>query len=105
MLIVETSAFTRRVLKLMADEDYRLLQRVLVADPVRGDLIRGSGGLRKIRWSGSGRGKRGGARVIYYWAANVQTILLLVIYSKNEQDNMSADEMKTLRKIIEAEFK
>ena len=66
MLIVETSVFTRRVLKLLSDESYRSLQQVLVANPEAGNLIRQSGGLRKIRWSGEGRGKRGGVRIIYY---------------------------------------
>jgi hypothetical protein len=56
MLIVETPVFTRRVLKLLSDDNYRFLQQTLVADPEAGDLIRHSGGLRKIRWSVAGRG-------------------------------------------------
>ena len=64
MLIIETSIFTRQVLALLDDEDYRRLQTVLVIRPTAGDLIPGSGGLRKIRWGAHGRGKRGGVRVI-----------------------------------------
>ena len=75
-----------------------------MADPERGDLIRGSGGLRKLRWAGSGRGKRGGVRVIYYWYVPGDTILLLVAYPKNEQDTLSAAQLKVLRSIIETEF-
>jgi mRNA-degrading endonuclease RelE of RelBE toxin-antitoxin system len=82
MLIVETSVFTRRVLKLLSDENYRSLQQVLVADPRAGDLIRHSGGLRKIRWSVAGRGKRSGVRIIYYWAPARETILMLLIVWK-----------------------
>jgi mRNA-degrading endonuclease RelE of RelBE toxin-antitoxin system len=89
MLIVETSVFTRRVLKLVFDENYRSLQQVLVADPEAGDLIRQSGGLRKIRWSVAGRGKRGGVRIIYYWAPARETILMLLMYGKNEQDDLT----------------
>ena len=65
MVIKETSVFTRQVSKRLDAESYRLLQLRLAADPEAGDLMRGSGGLRKIRWQGSGRGKRGGVRVIY----------------------------------------
>jgi hypothetical protein len=60
MRIIETSVFTRRLKSLLIDEDYRKLQNELIARPDSGDIIRGSGGIRKIRWSGSGRGKRGG---------------------------------------------
>ena len=62
----ETSVFTRQIVGLLSDDDLNALQWVLMAKPDRGDLIRGSGGRRKIRWAGSGRGKRGGLRVIYY---------------------------------------
>ena len=105
MLIKETSVFTRRVEKLLARESYRLLQLRLAADPECGDLIRGTGGLRKVRWQGSGRGKRGGVRVIYYWAQRPEIILLLVIYGKNEQDDLTPDQRKILRAIVEEEFK
>jgi mRNA-degrading endonuclease RelE of RelBE toxin-antitoxin system len=82
MLIVETPVFTRRVLKLLSDDNYRFLQQILVADPEAGDLIRHSGGLRKIRWSVAGRGKRGGGRAIYYWAPARETILMLLMYER-----------------------
>jgi len=70
MLIIETPIFTKRVKALLSDEEYRLLQNELVARPDAGKIIPESGGLRKIRWSGSGRGKRGGTRLIYYWASS-----------------------------------
>ena len=67
MVIAETRAFTTRLLDLLPDEDYRLLQLELVRDPEAGHVIPGTGGLRKLRWAASGRGKRGGARIIYFW--------------------------------------
>jgi hypothetical protein len=105
VLIIETSVFTRRILKLMSDEDYRELQVVLAGNPERGPVIRGSGGLRKIRWARSGHGKRGGVRAIYYWARVHETLLMLLVYGKNEQDDLTADQLRTLKSLVEAEFK
>jgi len=85
----------------MDDERYAELQVYLAKRPDAGDLIRGSGGIRKIRWAGSGRGKRGGLRVIYYWWVAKDRISMLLVYPKNEQDNLSADQVKQLRKALE----
>ena len=75
--------------------------------PEFGDLIPETGGLRKIRWaeSGRGKGKRGGLRIIYYWYARRSLIYLLVMYSKSDRDDLSAEEKKTLRKLVSGEFK
>ena len=105
MVIKETSFFTKRVQRLLDKDSYRLLQLRLVADPDAGALIQGTGGLRKIRWEGSGRGKRGGVRIIYYWATRNDVILMLMIYGKNERDDLTADQKKVLRKVVEEEFK
>lgn len=67
MVIIETTVFTRRIKELMPDDDYQELQEALIHAPDAGDVIRNSGGIRKIRWSAKGHGKRGGVRVIYYW--------------------------------------
>ena len=104
MIIVETSIFTRRVQALLDDDDYRRLQMTLVMHPEAGDLIPGGGGLRKIRWGAKGQGKRGGVRTIYYWAVQQDRILMLLMYAKNEQDNLTAEQLKVLRKIIEEEY-
>jgi len=104
MVIVETSAFTRQVLKLLSDEQYRELQLRLTEQPDMGDLIKGSGGLRKVRWMTEGKGKRGGIRVIYYWAIQREQLLLLLLYAKNERDDLTSEQVKKLRTIIEAEF-
>jgi mRNA-degrading endonuclease RelE of RelBE toxin-antitoxin system len=104
MIIVETHFFTRQVILLLSDEEYRLLQSVLANRPDAGVVIPSSGGLRKIRWGMMGRGKRGGVRVIYYWAVKQDRILMLLIYPKNEKDDLSQDQLKILRKIVEEEF-
>ena len=105
MLVVETPVFTRRVLKLLTDDDYRLLQHEVVARPDVGNIIRGSGGLRKVRWAATGRGKRGGIRVIYYWAVDREIILMLLIYGKNEQNDLTAEQLRVLKGLVEEEFK
>lgn len=105
MLIVETPVFTRRVIKLISDEDYRQLQQALVADPELGDIIRQSGGLRKVRWTRAGRGKRGGVRAIYYWAPAHKILLMLLIYGKNEQDDLTHEQLRMLKSLVEKEFK
>ena len=104
MVIAETSVFTRQVQAIIDDDDYRRLQSILVIRPDAGDLIPGSGGLRKIRWSAPGRGKRGGVRVIYYWAVKQDRILMLLIYAKSEQDNLTAEQLKILRRIVQEEY-
>jgi mRNA-degrading endonuclease RelE of RelBE toxin-antitoxin system len=104
VVIIETSIFTRQVQALLSDEEYRQLQMTLVLHPEMGAVISGSGGLRKVRWTIGGRGKRGGVRVIYYWAVVHDKILMLFIYAKNEQDDLTPDQLKVLRRIIEEEY-
>lgn len=105
MIIVETSIFTRRLKTIMTDEDYHELQKELITRPEAGKIIPGSGGLRKLRWSGSGRGKRGGSRIIYYWFSEKEIILMLYIYTKKETDDLIPEQLKILKKIVEQEFK
>ena len=104
MKFVETTIFTRRVTKLLKDESYRLLQHTLMLRPDMGDVIRGSSGLRKVRWAGKGSGKRGGVRVIYYWAIPEDTILMLFIFGKNERADLTPSQLEQLRKIVEEEY-
>jgi hypothetical protein len=105
MVIFETSIFTKKIIALLNDEEYRTLQNILVEKPDSGDIIQGSGGIRKIRWAASGRGKRGGARVIYYWATQHDQIFMLYAYAKNERDNLTKDQLSVLREVVVAEFK
>ncbi len=97
--------FTKQVKQLLDVESYRLLQLRLIADPEAGALIPGTGGLRKIRWQGSGRGKRGGIRAIYYWATKDDVVLMLLAYPKNERDDLSPEQKKVLRALVKEEFK
>ncbi len=105
MVVIETPIFTRRIQNILTDEEYRLLQSQLVQRPDSGKIIPGSGGLRKLRWSASGRGKRGGARVIYYWFVSDDVILMLFAFPKNEQADLTPDQLKQLKKIVEGELK
>jgi hypothetical protein len=104
VIIVETKAFTARIVDLFSDDDYRALQLELVERPSMGDVIPGTGGIRKLRWAASGRGKRGGARIIYFWHAASERIVMLFAYAKNEADDLTAAQRQALRKIIEAEY-
>ncbi len=104
MVIIETSVFTRQVRELLSDQEYRELQIALVNRPNAGSVIVGSGGLRKIRWAMKGKGKRGGSRVIYYWAVTQEHLLMLLIYSKSERENLTREQLKTLRKIVAEEY-
>jgi hypothetical protein len=104
MEIVETSLFTRQIKELIEDESYAELQLALVRRPDLGDLIPGSGGLRKVRWSQAGRGKRGGIRVIYYWYSPDDLIYMLLAYAKSTQENLTQEQLKILRKLVEEEF-
>jgi mRNA-degrading endonuclease RelE of RelBE toxin-antitoxin system len=82
----------------MDDGDYGQMQAFLTQRPEAGKLIKGTGGMRKLRWAGSGRGKRGGLRVIYYWWVARDRISLLMVYPKKEQDDLTADQVKQLKK-------
>ena len=104
MVIVETSIFTKQVQNLLSDEEYRQLQSDLANRPDAGSMMPGSGGLRKVRWGYRGRGKRGGVRVIYYWAVPQERLLMLLMYPKNVQDNLSPAQLKVLKQIVEDEY-
>ncbi|MBA4072967.1 MAG: hypothetical protein C0497_14180 [Gemmatimonas sp.] len=100
MELIETPVFTRQVLAALSDEEYRALQLHLVGRPDAGVLIPGSGGLRKLRWRLPGRGKRSGARVIYYWKSAVGQLFLLFLYPKNVRSDLSATELRVLRQFV-----
>ncbi len=104
MEFIETSIFTKLISKLISNKEYHLLQLHLSIRPEAGDIIKGSGGIRKIRWSGSGRGKRGGIRVIYYFINNDDQIYMLFAYPKNKKDDLSEDQLKQLKKLVEEQL-
>lgn len=103
---IETPTFTRRLLALLPDGEYRKLQEHLIEHPEAGSVIIGTGGARKIRWATPGSGKRGGVRVIYFMACHAAvplrtTLYMLLIYSKGDQDDMTPSQRASLKKLIE----
>ncbi|GAA0778438.1 type II toxin-antitoxin system RelE/ParE family toxin [Castellaniella ginsengisoli] len=100
MEFIETPMFTRQILELLPDEDYAELQLALAENPRRGDLIPGGGGIRKIRFRRPGAGKQGGLRVIYYWIAADDQILMLIAYAKTAQENLSSAQIEILRALV-----
>jgi hypothetical protein len=105
MIILETTVFTKILVSLMPDDEYRLLQNHLIETPEAGDLIQGSGGLRKVRWKLENRGKRGGVRVIYYWSTRDHQIFMLFAYAKKDQGDLTQEQLAVLKKIVDSEFK
>ncbi|MCO6439573.1 MAG: type II toxin-antitoxin system RelE/ParE family toxin [Nitrococcus mobilis] len=100
MVIIETPTFTRIIQEVMSDDEYRALQEALVQRPDLGALIKGGGGLRKVRWRLQGQGKRGGVRVIYYWVMADEQIRMLYAYRKAKQEDLTAEQLAVLREIV-----
>ncbi len=86
-------------------EEYRQLQLALLLRPTQGDLIRGSGGLRKIRWRRPGMGKRGGLRAIYFWETMSETFYMLTVHRKNDQEDLTPKQVAIMRRLVKEEFK
>lgn len=101
MIFIESSLFTEQLSTYLTDDSYTELQAFLCRQPDSGDLIRGSGGLRKLRWRASGRGKRGGLRMIYYWRVEPERIYCLTLYAKNEMADLSTSEIRALHNLME----
>jgi hypothetical protein len=100
MLIIETPTFSKMVTALLNDEDYRILQHILAANPEAGDIVQGGGGIRKIRFALPGKGKRGGVRVIYYWQKSKDTIFMLIAYIKSKKSNLTTEETTILKRLV-----
>ena len=101
MEFIETSLFLKLSKQYLSEEELRQLQTILSVHPDMGTLIQGSGGLRKIRWFSGGKGKKGGVRVIYYWITQDHQIILLTLYKKSIKDDLTSQELKYLRTLIE----
>jgi hypothetical protein len=104
MLFIETAVFTRTVVELLEDEQYRSLQLALLQRPEVGPMIRGSGGIRKLRWSLRGTGKRGGIRVIYFWDEPSETFYMLYAYRKSAQEDLTVRQLRVLAQLVREEF-
>jgi hypothetical protein len=105
MQIIETSVFTSQIVKLMNDDEYSELQAALISNPDAGKIIRGSGGIRKVRWASKGHGKRGGARIIYFWFVAPRKLLMLFAYPKNTMDDLNHNQLNILKQTVEEEYR
>lgn len=105
MRFVETPIFTKVITALLDDESYRNLQSALMRRPEQGPIIGGTHGARKVRWARRGVGKRGGIRVIYYWAVRESALYMLYAYAKNEQGDLTPSQARVLAALIREEFK
>ena len=104
MELIETSTFTRQINALLNDEEYREFQSRIAANSTLGALIRGGGGIRKVRVAVGSRGTSGGARVIYYWAARKDVILFLYAYAKSRAADLTPQQVSQLAKVVRKEF-
>jgi hypothetical protein len=98
---VETKLFTRLVQEYLSEAEYAELQNSLIEHPAAGDIIPGSGGVRKLRWRAKGRGKRGGFRIIYYLRLARGQIWMLTMYPKNVMENIPSQVLRQIRKEID----
>jgi hypothetical protein len=101
LTFIETKLFTRLVQNYFTDDEYAELQNSIVANPEAGDIIRGSGGVRKLRWGVAGRGKRGGVRVIYYLRLRQGQVWMLTLYAKNEADSIPGATLKKIKEELD----
>ncbi|MBP6421641.1 MAG: addiction module toxin RelE [Propionivibrio sp.] len=105
-LFVELPAFAKYRADYLDDEGFRGLQQSMLKNPEAGDVIEGTGGLRKLRHGDPrrGKGKRGGLRVIYYWWDGCRQFWLFTLYDKDEMENLTTDEKKVLKGMLKAEL-
>ncbi len=100
-MFIETSEFRRRWIRSgLGEEDLRELQGYLLEHPTAGDVVQGTGGVRKLRWARPGRGKSGGVRTIYLDLAGRQTTWLITVFSKNERADLSSEERREIKRFV-----
>ena len=98
--IAETEQFQKKVKQLLTEDEKTDLISYLSENPNTGDLIQGTGGVRKLRWARSGMGKSGGTRIIYYYHNEMMPLYLLTLFGKNEKSNLSMGEKQILSKAV-----
>jgi mRNA-degrading endonuclease RelE of RelBE toxin-antitoxin system len=101
LTFIETKLFTSLIRQYLSDDEYSALQQALVARPDAGDVIRGSGGVRKLRWGVAGRGKRGGVRVVYYVKSHQDEVWMLTVYAKNEEASIPGHILRKIKEEID----
>ena len=99
--IAEVPEYIRQAEKLLTEAERQDVLSYLAAHPKSGDLIEGTGGIRKLRWGRGGRGKSGGVRVIYYYHSELMPLYLITLFAKNEQDNLNKSERNELAKLVD----
>ena len=102
LTVADLPEYLRAATRLLADTDRRAIVDHLAAHPTAGDLIEGTGGVRKLRWARDGRGKSGGVRVIYYFHSEAMPLYLLTMFAKNERANLSKAERNALAGLVDA---
>ena len=103
MIFIETSKFTEILPDYLSDDDYRGLQSYLLQKPDAGAIVKGTGGVRKVRWASAGKGKSGGVRAIYYWKKSEHEIWMLTMYSKSERATIPSHILKQIAEAIDNE--
>ncbi|MDO6594676.1 type II toxin-antitoxin system RelE/ParE family toxin [Neptuniibacter sp. 1_MG-2023] len=103
IIFIETSFFTKLLTDYLSDDEYRGLQSYLLQKLDAGDIVKGSGGVRKVRWASSGKGKSGGVRAIYYWKKAEHEIWMLTMYSKSERATIAGHVLKQIGEAIDNE--
>lgn len=101
MEFIEAPVFSKLIYDYIDDTEYSALQIELASRPDAGDIIPGSGGIRKLRWKLEGKGKRGGLRIIYYWKDKQNKIWFLTLHAKNEAESISLNVLREIRKEVE----
>jgi len=100
-LFVEAIPFSRKWPNYLTEDELRKFQNYLLETPDAGEIVKGAGGIRKVRWNVAGGGKRGGLRIIYYWKTSLDQIYLLTIYRKNELADLTSADYKLLKQAVE----
>lgn len=100
MEFIETAVFTQRIKEILREDEYRALQFFLIQRPGSGDVIPGGQGLRKLRWKTQDKGRSGGARIIYYWMNSEDQIYFIYAFKKNEQADLTKDQLKALAEYV-----
>ena len=100
MQLYFTRTYERAVRKLLSAEARREMEEAIGTAPGAAPIIRGTGGIRKLRWAGSGRGKRGGIRTIYFYHAGPEAVYLLTAYAKADRDDLTAADLRALSRLV-----
>ena len=103
--VVEIPPFPSAANEIWSEAERSEFIDFIARNPAAGDVIRGSGGVRKVRWSRAGMGKRGGARVIYYYHSELLPLFLLTVYPKSQRDNLTNAQVALMSKVVEAILK